>query len=112
VVRPRSCGNFITKWGSHGGNPYEDTILNGGQGDGEFFFPTGIRIARDTVYVSDSSNNRLQKFDLDGNFISKWGGGFGGGDDEMFFPSGLGVDAQGNVYVTDVLLHRIMKYAP
>lgn len=104
-------GNFVAKWGTNGGNPQEDTILNGGKGPGEMFFPSGIRVAGNVVYVSDSSNNRMQKFDLNGNFLGMWGG-FGGGRGEMFFPAGLDVDDRGFVYVVDALLNRVYKYVP
>ena len=53
---------FLNKWGSQG------------TGDGEFFEARGIAVS-DTgqVYVADSSSNRIQRFDADGNYVSMWG---------------------------------------
>ena len=43
----------------------------GGSGDGQFFYPFGIAVdMTGNVYVADSHNNRIQKFDADGTFLS------------------------------------------
>lgn len=34
-----------------------------GSGDGQFWLPTGLTIANDTVYVADSANRRIEVFD-------------------------------------------------
>jgi tripartite motif-containing protein 71 len=52
------------------------------------------------VYVTDTGNNRIQKFTNDGTYIRTWGGS-GSGDGEFNFPSGIGVDSSANVYVSD-----------
>ena len=101
-----SDGNFITKWGS------------GGSGDGQFSFNTrndfsrGLGITVDSngnVYVADIENVRIQKFDSDGNFITKWGSE-GSGDGQFGRPRGISVDSQGNVYVADSVDDRIQKF--
>ncbi|WP_200975832.1 Ig-like domain-containing protein [Echinicola sp. 20G] len=51
-------GDFIEKWGSEG------------MGDGQFTYPWGITIHKDAVVVS--SDNRLQFFDKNGQFIKSW----------------------------------------
>ena len=46
----------------------------GGAGDGELNRPLGLAVdAQNYVYVADTGNNRVQKFDLTGRFIAKWG---------------------------------------
>ena len=42
----------------------------------------GIAVdSEDNVYVADTSNHRIQKFDSNGNFITKWGSeGTGNGE--------------------------------
>ncbi len=40
---------------------------------GEFYGPTGIAVGGGSVYVGDSVNQRLQKFDALGNFQQAWG---------------------------------------
>jgi hypothetical protein len=89
---------FVLKWGSQG------------SGDGEFDnVPRGV--ATDpygNVYVTDTGNHRIQKFDRDGTLLSIWGSG-GGGDAEFSSPHGVATDEDGNVYVTDSGNNRIQK---
>ena len=54
-------------------------------------------------------NNRIQKFDSSGNFITKWGSN-GSGDGQFNGPQGVAVDGSGNVYVVDAYNHRIQKF--
>jgi DNA-binding beta-propeller fold protein YncE len=43
-------------------------------GDGQFQEPWGIAVAEDgRVYVADTWNHRVQVFDSDGTFLTKWG---------------------------------------
>ena len=45
-------------------------------------------------------NDRIQKFDSNGTFITKWGS-HGSGDGQFYYPNGVAVDSSGNVYVAD-----------
>jgi hypothetical protein len=90
---------FVTKWGSKG------------SGDGQFGNPSGISIdSSDNVYVADSGNNRIQKFDSNGKFITKWGS-TGSGDGQFSTLADIAVDSSGNVYVTDSGNNRIQVFA-
>ena len=68
------------------------------------------------MYVTESNNinlklnnNRVQKFDSDGNFITKWGSN--GTDNGNFrSPTGIAVDSSDNVYVADNFNNRIQKF--
>jgi tripartite motif-containing protein 71 len=73
-----------------------------GQGDGQFNQTRGIAIdSSGSVYVVDSGNNRIQKFDSNGKFITKWGS-YGVGDGKYRFADSIAVDTLGkNVYVSD-----------
>jgi len=61
------------------------------------------------VYVADRSNQRIQKFDSNGTFITKWGS-FGSADGEFFTPSDVETDSDDNVYVADAANHRMQKF--
>lgn len=75
--------------------------------------PTGIAVdGYGHVYVVDSSNQRIQVFDANGQFMSLWGTG-GSGDGQFMFAAsnytggGVAIDGLNHVYVADSLNHRI-----
>lgn len=81
---------------------------------GGLFYPTGINLdASGSLYISDTSNNRIQKVDTDGIITTVAGGGndYGDGipatDARLSFPTSSVVDAAGNLYLTSS--HRIRK---
>ncbi len=81
-----------------------------GSGDGQFLTPRGVAVAASgDVYVADSGNHRLQKFDPQGNHLLTWGGQ-GDGPGQFQEPWGLVVDAQGRVYVADTWNHRVQVF--
>jgi sugar lactone lactonase YvrE len=56
-------GRLLKSWGSWGDGP------------GQFQLSHCVRIDRyDRVWVCDRENNRIERFDLDGNFIDEWAG--------------------------------------
>ncbi|MBI5573900.1 MAG: hypothetical protein HY919_05035 [Elusimicrobia bacterium] len=85
---------FLRKWGTQG------------SGAGQFQYPMGIVIdTSGNLYVADQTNHRIQKFSLDGTFITQWGGSW-----VFNYPRGVAVDASGNVYVADTEQNRIQKF--
>jgi uncharacterized protein (TIGR03663 family) len=77
---------------------------------GQFNFPKGLAVdSRANVYVADSQNNRVQKFDSEGRFISAWGS-LGTEPGQFTEPWGIAVDGEDNVYVADTWNHRIQKF--
>jgi tripartite motif-containing protein 71 len=79
-------------------------------GDAQFSYPSDAAVdSSHDVYVVDHFNFRIQKFDANGNFITKWGS-LGTGDGQFRTPFGIAIDSSDNVYVTDFLNHRIQKF--
>ena len=83
-----------------------------------FSSPTRIMITQDQhAWVSESGvggaggANRILKYDLDGKLLTYWGtqGTFPGG---MAGPHDFSVDAEGNLYISNGLDHRVDKYQP
>jgi DNA-binding beta-propeller fold protein YncE len=75
--------------------------------------PSGITLDnRGNLYVFDSGNDRVLKYDRDGQFLTQWGS-TGRGDGQFYssgLDSGIASDAQGNVYVADIGNYRIQKF--
>ena len=87
-------GDFQGQWGSEG------------DGEGEFNLPWGISDdSEGNIYIADWRNDRIQKFDSNGNYISAIGGGKTSVLDR---PSDVAVDPDGNIYVTDWGSQRLL----
>jgi hypothetical protein len=101
VLWTRSASALANNLGSWG---------TAGSGDGQFSGPLGVAIDLvGNVYVVDSGNNRIQKFNTSGTFIAKWGTA-GAGNGQFSNPAGIAVDPSGNVYVADTFNNRIQKF--
>ena len=74
-----------------------------------FKSPEGISLDKIAIYVTDTDNNRIQKFSKDGTFITKWGKK-GSAAGEFSSPSDIATDTTGNIYVTDTGNNRIQKF--
>ena len=61
------------------------------------------------VYVADTGNNRIQKFDSQGKFVSRIGA-LGDDPGEFKSPSSIAVDSKDFVYVADTDNNRIQKF--
>ena len=53
---------------------FTDTIGSSGTDNGKFSAPVGIATTSTTILVTEFNNNRVQIFDLDGNYFSKFDG--------------------------------------
>ncbi|MBI2863326.1 MAG: glycosyltransferase family 39 protein [Chloroflexi bacterium] len=72
-----------------------------GNGDGEFNEPRDVAVDRDgNIFVVDTANARVQKFDASGKFLGKFGKK-GNGDGEFQEPLAIVIDSQNQVLVLD-----------
>ncbi len=83
----------------------------GGTGtrDGEFRYPTELRLEGQNLMVVDAMNFRVQVFDLTGKFqyaIGQIGDGLGG----MFRPKGIGMDSEGHIYIVEGLSGMVQVF--
>ena len=125
-----SDGNlYVTDSGNHQIHAISDTGMATrvagieGLGDGgpateaRLLEPTGLALVDGTIYITDTGNNRIRVVDASGIITTFAGSGERGdaGDDgpalEAQFngPSLIAVDAEGNVYISDRLNHRVRK---
>ncbi len=109
-------GRFLKKWGRKATAADEIGYLNvkpkklSKPDDGEFILPWGItRDSQGKIYVADSNNHRIQIFDGDGNFITKFGLK-GSSDGEFDTPYAVLIDPTGQVYVLDSGNTRVQKF--
>jgi len=97
---------FIDKWGGPG------TQL------GEFHEPRGVAVDKaGNLVITDSANHRVQKTAIGTtSFLQRPGepilafGKRGKGDGEFETPTGIEVDAAGNILVVDTGNHRVQKF--
>jgi sugar lactone lactonase YvrE len=99
-------GKFLNAWGSAG------DVSSGNAPGGTFKEPWGIAVGPDgSIYVADTWNYRIQKFNADGTFVTMWGkAGQGETPDAFWGPRGIAVDQKGNVYVTDTGNKRVVVF--
>jgi len=82
IMKFSKDGRFIATWGKHG------------KAQGEFDTMHGIALdSAGRVYVADRANSRIQIFDGDGKFIADW--------KQFGRPSGVAIDKNDMIYVTD-----------
>jgi tripartite motif-containing protein 71 len=94
-------GKLIKTWGGHGKAP------------GQFDTPRGLTVdVFGNVWVADHTNQRVQKFSYDGKLLGVFGanggdGTPGSGPGQFFEPRGMSSDAEGNIYVAEMVNHRV-----
>jgi DNA-binding beta-propeller fold protein YncE len=98
-------GTYLETWGTPG------------SGDGQFNFVRpngdaygGVAFGQDgALYVVDTGNLRVQKFDRDRTFVASWGGQ-GSGDGQFLDPLSIAIDGQGMLYVLDDLRDDVQVF--
>jgi len=88
---------FIKGWGGEGA------------GNGQFQVPIGICVqSGGEVLVSDTGNNRVQRFTADGSFQAQWGSE-GRTDGKFILPQGIAASSD-SVFVVDSESNRVQKF--
>lgn len=95
VLKFNKDGVFQTEWGGVGNE------------DGQFILPTGIAVdSKDTVYVVDMGNLRIQQFDTMGKFLDKWEMG----TEDFSMPGAIAIDKDDTIYIADFLGAQIKLF--
>jgi tripartite motif-containing protein 71 len=102
------AGEFVSTWGRRGseigqfafGSSQDFTKPPGG----------GIAVAGSFVYVADSGNNRIERFNLQGGEAMAWGTK-GSEPGQFSYPRGVAANS-GEVLVSDDDNHRIEQFTP
>lgn len=93
-----STGKLVFSFGKEGKHPADDN------GPGEFEQPSGIWVdAQGNIYVADTFNHRIQKFDSSGNSLKIWAHSF-------FGPRAVVGDNKGRIYVVDTGNHKVQVF--
>ncbi len=107
-----SGGKYLTAWGTKSPD-------NAAAPPGTFNQPWGIAVDKaGNVYVADTWNHRIEKFDSNGKFLTTWGtngdtrGNVQSVPTQFYGPRAIAVDPQGNLYVTDTGNKRVLKFSP
>lgn len=98
-----ATGAFVKKWGSRG------------TAAGQFGLTPDLRglaidNTNDWVYVADTATGYINKYDLDGNFLLRFGGYASGPSQFVGGPREVAVDGDGNVWVGDMPGFRAVKF--
>jgi DNA-binding beta-propeller fold protein YncE len=101
-------GEYLSDWGGRG------------DGLGQFNFGSsqkpnqppggGIAVSGEHVYVADSGNDRIERFNLEGGEAMAWGS-LGSGPGQFSYPRGVAAN-ESEVIVTDDDNHRIERFTP
>jgi len=84
-----------------------------------FRYPDGaVTDSQGNIFISDQSNHKIRKIDTNGIVSTFAGSGVAGFSDgsgttaKFYYPAGMGIDANDNLYVADYSNHRIRKITP
>lgn len=118
LVKGSSINGCPTTMDVRRGRNYDEIAAKGpiltfgkeGSGDGELCRPWGICVDQlGRVIVADRSNNRVQIYDKDGNFLSKFGTS-GNRPGQFDRPAGITTNTLNNIVVADKDNHRIQVF--
>ena len=107
--RPDGTRLTVMKLGADG-EEYISTFGSYGEEAGQFIWPVGIALDKDTnVYVTDEWLHRVTKYDKDGEYLTHWGIQ-GSGDCELNRPSGIAISREDTIYIVDSRNNRVQTF--
>ncbi len=84
-----------------------------------FRYPDGAAVdSQGNIFISDQSNHKIRKIDINGVVSTFAGSGVAGFLDgtgitaKFYYPAGMAIDANDNLFVADYSNHRIRKITP
>ena len=107
IIKPTFL-NPLEKSATKEKDEISSTIDSKGSGIGEENAST-TSSSDGNVYVVDYANIRVQKFNNQGDFNTKWGTK-GKADGQFGVPHGVDVDKEGNVYIVDMDNNNVQKF--
>jgi YD repeat-containing protein len=117
ILSLASGGNRVEKWTIPNYVPDLSPAMQSSFGpsklaNGPLDFPTDVAIdASGNLWVTDSNNNRLEKFNANGEFLSQFGT-LGSADGQLNHPASVAIDLGGNLWVADAGNNRVQKFSP
>lgn len=107
IIHLSSAGEVLSAWGTRTPDGQAPPAPS------SFLEPWGIAVdARGNVYVADTWNHRVQKFDPAGKFLLEWNSAdrVDGNPVPMWGPRGIAISQDGRVYVTDTGNKRVLVF--
>lgn len=81
-----------------------------GSAEGQFNTPTGVAVdASGAIFVVDTENHRVQKFDGNGKFVLAWGKR-GSAAGQFYLPSHIAIAKDGRIFVSDTGNNRVQVF--
>ncbi|MBL4571528.1 MAG: 6-bladed beta-propeller [Gammaproteobacteria bacterium] len=101
-----ASGSFLRKWGG----PFGMNIF--GPFRGWFATVTSVAVGpQGNVFVADFYNDRVQKFDREGRFLTSFGES-GTGDGQFSYITAVAVAPDGTVFASDLGNNRVLYFVP
>ncbi len=107
------AGKVIQKFDAYGRLVMYFGYTSSSRAGGHFSNPTDLAVdnRNGEIYVVDSGNNRVQRFNHDGSFLSEFGA-MGEANGKFNSPHSIAIDKDGYIYVSDTNNNRVQKFAP
>ncbi|ESU23988.1 hypothetical protein FEDK69T_10480 [Flavobacterium enshiense DK69] len=93
--------------------------VDGPAASATFKYPDGAVVdSQGNIFISDQSNHKIRKIGTDGQISTFAGSGTAGFLDDtgiaakFYYPAGMAIDSNDNLYVADYSNHRIRKITP